>query len=124
MQQHSQIGYDILSKSDAPLLKLAAEIALHHHEKWDGSGYPSGLAGINIPASARIVAIADVFDALTMCRPYKKAWPVSEAMQLISDGAGQHFDPELAACFLEIRPHILDIKHGWDQQEAEQSPPV
>jgi len=124
MQQHSQIGYDILSKSDAPLLKLAAEIALHHHEKWDGSGYPHGLAGLAIPASARIVAIADVFDALTMCRPYKKAWPVADAIQLIRDGAGQHFDPELAACFLDIRPQILNIKHGWDQQEAEQSPPT
>ena len=123
MQQHSQIGYDILSKSDAPLLKLAAEIALYHHEKWDGSGYPHGLAGTAIPASARIVAIADVFDALTMTRPYKQAWPVADAIQLIHDGAGQHFDPQMAACFMDIRPKILSIKHGWDEQESEKIQP-
>jgi putative two-component system response regulator len=124
MQQHSQIGYDILSKSDAPLLQLAAEIALYHHEKWDGSGYPAGLAGSAIPASARIVAIADVFDALTMTRPYKPAWPVADAIRLIEDGAGQHFDPQMVSCFMDLRPQILDIKHGWDSQEAEQSPAV
>ena len=73
MKRHPQIGYDILSRSSAPLFRLAAEIALYHHAHWDGNGYPAGLAGERIPESARIVALADVFDALTTQRPYKDA---------------------------------------------------
>ena len=113
MRQHCQFGYDILSKSDAPLFKLAAEVALRHHEKWDGSGYPDGLRGGEIPESARIVAIGDVFDALTMERPYKNAWSTERAFREIEIGAGHHFDPELAACFLDIKPKILEIKDQW-----------
>ena len=80
MQQHRQIGHDILSMSDNPVLKLAAEVALCHHEHWDGSGYPQGLKGDAIPEAARIVSLADVFDALTMKRPYKEAWPTEQAI--------------------------------------------
>ena len=117
MKTHAQIGYDILNKSESPLFSLAAEVALYHHEKWDGSGYPEGLKGEAIPTSARIVALADVFDVLTMERPYKKAWSVEAAFAEIECGAGQHFDPELTALFLAIRPQILEIKCHWDDQE-------
>ncbi|NQZ08141.1 MAG: response regulator [Algicola sp.] len=117
MKTHAQIGYDILSKSDAPLFKLASEVALYHHEKWDGSGYPKGLKGEKIPQSARIVAIADVFDALTMVRPYKDAWPVEDAVAEIKKGRGQHFDPELVDCFMDCLDNILAIKNHWDERE-------
>ena len=80
MKTHPRIGYDILSKSDAPVFRLAAEVALRHHEKWDGSGYPGGLSGQDIPESARIVALADVFDALSMKRPYKEPWLIERIM--------------------------------------------
>jgi putative two-component system response regulator len=119
MRNHCQIGYDILSKSDAPLFTMAAEIALHHHEKWDGSGYPQGLAGLLIPESARIVMVADVFDALTMDRSYKESWPLEKAFASIQDGAGSHFDPALANLFLDIQAQILEIKSIWEQQERE-----
>lgn len=118
MQTHPRIGYDILSKSDAPLFKLAAEVALYHHEKWDGGGYPEGLTGKAIPESARIVAIADVFDALSMKRPYKDAWPVEKSIEFLKEGSGQHFDPELLAIFIRILPSILKIKAEWDGREV------
>ncbi len=114
MKTHTRIGYEILSKSDAPLFCLAAEIALHHHEKWDGSGYPEGLSGSAIPESARIVAIADVFDALSMKRPYKEPWKLQEILDYMGQGAGIHFDPELIKLFLDILPQILEIKSEWD----------
>jgi putative two-component system response regulator len=117
MREHSRIGYDILAQSTAPVFRLAAAIALHHHEKWNGSGYPSGLAGTAIPEAARIVAIADVFDALTMQRPYKPAWPLDAARNAIADGSGIHFDPRLAALFIDILPAILHIKQRWDRLE-------
>lgn len=120
MRTHSRIGYEILSSSDAPVFQLAAEIALRHHEKWDGSGYPDGLAGEDIPESARIVALADVFDALTMKRPYKDAWPVERALAALREDAGQHFDPSLAEAFEACLPRILEIKMTWDQREAQQ----
>ncbi len=113
MKSHCQIGHDILSKSDAPLFKLASEIALSHHEKWDGSGYPNGLEGENIPQSARIVAIADVFDALSMKRPYKEPWSMERILSYMEAGSGQHFDPELLNSFLTIMPEILAIKAKW-----------
>ncbi|MFT4925784.1 MAG: putative two-component system response regulator [Phenylobacterium sp.] len=118
MKTHPQIGFDILSKSTAPLFKMAAEIALFHHEKWNGSGYPMGLSGEAIPQTARIVALADVFDALTMERPYKKAWSVEAAMAEIESGRGQHFDPELTDCFLSISEEIIEIKTHWDDKET------
>ncbi len=116
MKSHSVIGHSILSKGDTPLFKLAAEIALYHHEKWDGSGYPEGLAGENIPESARIIAIADVFDALTMKRPYKEAWSIESAVAEIEKGAGAHFDPHLEKIFKNILPELIAIKKNWSSK--------
>lgn len=117
MKQHSTIGYQILAKSSAPLFQLAAEVALYHHEKWDGSGYPAGVKGREIPESARIVAIADVFDALTSIRPYKHNWSLDEAFQLIKESSGVHFDPELVECFLSIKSEILAIMNKWQERD-------
>ncbi|MFI3221050.1 MAG: HD domain-containing phosphohydrolase [Methylococcales bacterium] len=92
---------------------MAAEIALYHHEKWDGSGYPQGLSGEEIPESARIVAIVDVFDALTMKRPYKNAWSIEEAIAEIKKGSGKHFEPRLVNKFESILPDICNINEHW-----------
>jgi putative two-component system response regulator len=118
MRNHSRIGYEILKKSDAPVFQLAAEVALYHHEKWDGSGYPCGLAGTAIPEAARIVAVADVFDALTMKRPYKPAWPLEQALAYLDAGAGVHFDPAMIDLFRRITPRILAIKTEWARREV------
>jgi putative two-component system response regulator len=111
MKQHAEIGYQILSGSDSPLVKLAANIAHTHHEKWDGSGYPRGLEGESIPVEGRIAAVADVFDALTSERPYKKAWPLEDAVALLERGRGAHFDPELVDSFIGAMDEVLEIKH-------------
>lgn len=121
MRTHAQIGHKILSQCETPLFNLAAEIALCHHEKWNGTGYPEGLTGEEIPESARIVAIADVFDALTMQRPYKKAWTDDEAFAHLTNGAGDHFDPDLVDCFLSIKEEIIETKRYWNALEAEGS---
>lgn len=113
MKQHAMIGYEILSKSDEPLFTAAASIARHHHEKWDGSGYPDGLSGEKIPLFARIVAVADVFDAVTTRRAYKAPWTTEEAFALIESSKGSHFDPELATLFLSIKDRILEIKEQY-----------
>ncbi len=117
MKTHSRIGYDILAKSNAPVFKMAAEIALRHHERWDGSGYPEGLIGESIPESARIIAITDVFDALMMKRPYKKAWPLNQVMRTIQESAGSHFEPRLVDLFISILPRILEIQAIWASSE-------
>lgn len=111
MQTHPRIGAEIIGEhdNDSPLLNLAREIALYHHEQWDGSGYPMQLKGEDIPLSARIVAIADVFDALTTERPYKRRWSIAEAMQEIHALAGKHFDPQLVSLFESILPEVEDI---------------
>lgn len=113
MQQHAAIGAEIIGQHETGLLRLAAEIALFHHEKWDGSGYPQGLAGEQIPLSARIVALADVFDALTSVRPYKKAWTVDAAVALIEQENGRHFDPALVALLPQCLPEMLTIRERW-----------
>jgi putative two-component system response regulator len=110
MRRHTSIGAEILSGHDSELMKTARDIALGHHEKWDGSGYPHGVSGEAIPIAARIASIADVFDALTSVRPYKNAWPVSEAVREINRGAAAHFDPALVTCFNAVLPEILSIK--------------
>ena len=120
MRQHSLIGYEILQCSDSPIFKMAAEIALYHHEKWDGSGYPKGLAGDDIPKSAQIVALADVFDALTMKRSYKEAWSVEASLEEIKANSGTHFNPALTTVFLNILPKILNIKSEWDEKGKDQ----
>ena len=113
MQKHPEIGAQIIGEHDASMLKMAHRIALGHHEKWDGSGYPAGLAGNAIPIEARIVAIADVFDALTSVRPYKKAWSVEDAVALIREQSGRHFDPDLVDCFLRRLDDINHIRERW-----------
>lgn len=119
MQQHATIGAEILGNHDDPLLAMARAIAESHHEKWDGSGYPLGLRGEAIPLAARIVAIADVFDALTSVRPYKAAWPVERARQTIVEDAGKHFDPALIDAFLIALPEILKVKDLFVEQSVE-----
>ena len=118
MKKHANVGADIIGEHDSALLKMARSIALTHHEKWDGSGYPQGLKGEEIPLAGRIVAIADVFDALTSARPYKKAWPVEEAVAYINSAAGSHFDPELIECFNNVLPDILVIKDHWEESKC------
>lgn len=121
MKKHTNIGYEILQKSKAPIFTMAAEIALNHHEKWDGSGYPSGLSGSDIPESARIVAIADVFDALTMKRPYKEEWPVEKAAEEIRRGGGHHFEQRLVDLFESEFSNILKIKEKYSASEMDES---
>ena len=119
MKTHSRIGCDILSTSKAPVFSLAAEIALHHHERWDGTGYPDGLAGENIPVSARIVAVADVFDALTMRRPYKPPWAIERVLETMREGSGTHFDPTIIKAFNDILPNLLATRQCWEAFETE-----
>lgn len=114
MKTHPQVGCDILSRSSSPVFQLAAEIALQHHERWDGSGYPQGLEGVAISEAARMVAIVDVFDALTMKRPYKEAWPLDQVIENIRAGRGKHFDPQLTDLFLSILPEIERIRRHWE----------
>lgn len=109
MKTHSVIGGEILEGDESTLLLTAKEICLSHHEKWDGSGYPYGLEGEAIPLMARITALADVFDALTSVRPYKKAWELADALSLISSESGKHFDPQLTGHFMSVVPEIIDI---------------
>lgn len=122
MRQHTVIGARIIGDHPSGLLRMASIIALSHHEKWDGSGYPNGVVGEDIPHVARIVAVADVFDALTSERPYKHAWPVEEALALIRHESGKHFDPELATAFLDCLPDILQIRERWADTQAEANP--
>jgi len=117
MKTHAVIGANILEGDDSELMKCAGEIALTHHEKWDGSGYPYGLSGAAIPLVGRIAALADVFDALTSVRPYKEAWTVEAAVDLIKENRGTHFDPELVAVFLEQLPGILKIRDQFSEPE-------
>lgn len=110
MTGHPLIGHEILSGSESQLIRMGAEIALSHHEKFDGSGYPNKLAGEAIPLSGRIVAVADVFDALTSARPYKEAWPVEKARALLEDNCGTHFDPTCVDAFLAEWDAVLRIR--------------
>lgn len=116
MQEHVRMGAEILGEHDSPLLRMARSIALAHHEKYDGSGYPAGLAGEAIPIEARIVAIADVFDALTSVRPYKKAWPVDDAIALLQREKGRHFDPVLVDLFIDRLAAILEIRERYAEE--------
>lgn len=110
MKQHAELGARILQGSEAPMLQLAAEIALAHHEKYDGSGYPRGLVGAAIPEAGRIVAVADVFDALTSDRPYKRAWDLDRARAMLIEGRGSHFDPACVDAFLASWAEVLEIR--------------
>jgi putative two-component system response regulator len=124
MRTHPTIGHRILSQSTAPLFQLAAEISLNHHERWDGSGYPNGLAGTEIPESARIIAVVDVFDALSVRRPYKEPWPLDKVLATIDDGAGSHLDARMVQAFHDILPRILELKAYWDAREQRETNPL
>lgn len=110
MREHPRKGYEILSGSSIPFIQLGAEIALYHHERWDGSGYPAGLAGEQIPLSARIVAIADVLDALTTARPYKAAWSLDEAVAYMQSQSGAMFEPRLVDALLAQLDRIDEVR--------------
>jgi putative two-component system response regulator len=121
MQEHPHFGAEIIGDHASPLLQLAKEVALYHHEKWNGAGYPAGIAGKDIPLSARIVAIADVFDALTSKRPYKAPWPVAKAIDYIQQQSGQHFDPELVPRFIECLPEVEAIMQKYQDDITEEA---
>jgi putative two-component system response regulator len=110
MKTHTTIGAKILPHSKSEILKVAEQIALHHHEKWNGTGYSHGLSGDTIPLAARIVALADTFDALTSKRPYKDPYPFEVACDIIKKERNQHFDPAIVDVFLENIDGILTIK--------------
>lgn len=119
MKKHTTIGAEMLSGSTSPLIRLAEEIALTHHERWDGEGYPQGLAGRDIPLSGRIVAVADVFDALTHERPYKDAWNLERVIKELHAMRGSQFDPKVVNAFLKIvkdgklaKLESLEVLHG------------
>ena len=120
MKRHATLGYEILSGSSSDLLNAGAVIALAHHEKFDGSGYPNGLAGEEIPLFARIVAVADVFDALTSERPYKAAWEIDKALAFLHEGSGQHFDPRCIDAFVAGWDKILEIKNLYREEKNDQ----
>jgi HD-GYP domain-containing protein (c-di-GMP phosphodiesterase class II) len=107
MKTHTTVGAGILAGRNFPLLEMAEEIALSHHERWDGSGYPAGTSGTSIPLVGRIVAVADVFDALTHARPYKDAWSVAEALTEIRRQRSAQFDPEVVDAFLRVLPGAI-----------------
>lgn len=118
MRTHPAIGAEILKDDSSPLMTMACKIALTHHEKFDGSGYPNRLKGEQIPLEGRIVAVADVFDALTSERPYKKAWSIEEAMVLLKEEAGRHFDPQVVAAFDQVVDKVPQIRAAFaDAQE-------
>ncbi|MBF0428020.1 MAG: response regulator [Magnetococcales bacterium] len=121
MRRHPGIGSGIIGRHHSPMLELARVVALAHHEKWDGSGYPKGLAGEAIPMAARVVAIADVFDALTTKRPYKEAWPIAKAVELLQESVGTHFDPSLVPLFIDILPQVLEVRESWKEQDVEEN---
>lgn len=115
IKTHTSIGYSIFNTSELPVLKLAAEIALYHHEHWDGSGYPNGISGKNIPVSSRITTIVDVFDAVSHSRIYKDAWDIEESSSYIKANSGKMFDPELADLFINNIEQFLEIHHRFTE---------
>ncbi|MDH5923972.1 HD domain-containing protein [Vibrio splendidus] len=112
MRKHPEIGAEIIGESKCSVLIMARNVAIAHHEKWDGTGYPYGISKEEIPLSARIVAVADVFDALISDRPYKKAWPIDNAISFINDQSGRHFDPTVVEAFLKS----VDLMIGLDER--------
>jgi putative two-component system response regulator len=117
MKRHAELGYELLKDSGSEILQAGAEIALSHHEKYDGSGYPKGLKGHAIPLFGRIVAVADVFDALTSERPYKKAWPLDDALRFLEDGRGGHFDPLCVEALLAGWEDVLEVRQRFHDEE-------
>ncbi len=118
VKEHTTIGAKILSGTDIPLLHLAGQIALSHHEKWDGSGYPHGLVGDTIPIAARITALVDVYDALVYDRVYRPAFPEEKALGILKEGKGLHFDPDVYDCFMDNLTLIKQIRQELDPTTA------
>ncbi len=114
MKKHAQIGYEILKDSQSQYLQAGATIAISHHERWNGNGYPNNLKGEDIPIFGRIVSVADVFDALTSNRPYKEAWSFDDALEFLKNEAGKHFDPKLVALFIESQDDVNKIFHSFN----------
>ena len=123
IELHTLIGYDLLRDSDSPLLDLAATVALSHHERWDGSGYPQGLAGHEIPIEARIASVADVFDSLTRPRPYRPAMRLKPALDLIQAGSGAEFDPGVVEAFFAATDEILQVRRDRKQRDRRSEHP-
>ncbi|MCU0971980.1 MAG: response regulator [Gammaproteobacteria bacterium] len=117
MKTHAAIGAEILDGHGSTLLQMASRIARCHHERWDGSGYPAGLAGKDIPLEARIVTVADIFDALTSRRPYKEAWSVDRALDEIRHAAGRHLDPAVVKAFLGALPEITGVMRQYAEPD-------
>ena len=115
MKNHAKIGYEILKGSKSKYLKAGGVIAYNHHEKYDGTGYPNGLKGESIPIFGRITAVADVFDALTSSRPYKKAWSLEEAFDFLIEEKSVHFDPKLVDLFIENKNEVIDIHNKFKE---------
>ncbi len=116
MKKHTTFGANILKGSDAEFIVLGESIALNHHEKWDGTGYPNGIAGEVIPIAARITAVADVFDALTTRRPYKEPFSIDKSIGIIIEERGTHFDPAVVHAFIAIKDEIVDIKNKFENK--------
>ena len=119
MRAHTIIGYSLLKDAKSIYLVDGAEIALTHHERWDGTGYPSQLSGNEIPLSGRVVGLVDVFDALTSTRPYKRAWSAEEAGDYILNQRGKHFDPQLVDLFEEHFTELRELGRLWSRRPAE-----
>jgi len=116
MKGHARLGYELLKDSASETMLAGAEIALTHHEKFDGSGYPRGLAGEDIPIFGRIVAVADVFDALTSERPYKRVWSLEDAALNLEEGRGKHFDPDCVDAFLGMWSEMIEIRQRFQDE--------
>ena len=125
MKTHTTLGRDAILAAEKELgitvdfLTFAKEIAYSHQEKWDGSGYPMGLSGDSIPVSARLMAVADVYDALISKRVYKDGMPHAKAVGIIMEGRGSHFDPDIVDAFLEIQEAVLDVAHRYADSDHE-----
>ena len=113
LKTHTSVGLQIMGSTNSPVLRLAAVIAATHHEKWDGSGYPKGLAGNAIPIEGRIVAVADVFDALSSARPYKEAFPIDRCLKILIDSRGKHFDPRVLDAFLRRKEEAIRVREDY-----------
>jgi two-component system response regulator RpfG len=118
MRRHPVIGHEILKGSASKYVRMGALIALGHHEKYDGSGYPNGLVGDHIPLCARIVAVADVYDALTTARPYKKAWKREQANEYLEAQRGKHLDPRLVDAFGAMHKEVMEVQNEWREPAA------
>jgi putative two-component system response regulator len=110
MRSHTTLGARILAGSPSPVIQMGETIALSHHERWDGTGYPNGIAGDAIPLEGRVCAVVDVFDALTMDRPYRRAVPADQVVEMMKASSGAHFDPEVLEAFLGVLDDIVEIR--------------